>query len=100
MTRLRIAPDGTVRGLWTDEIDWPSLGRSSVRRASHVEYCDRRQQWYVRAARPRSWVRRVLQRALGRRCGEVLFWAKTRPEALAWEQQHYEPGAAGWLGEA
>jgi hypothetical protein len=52
--KLRIAPDGTVRGLWDDRIDWPSLGRVSVRRASHVEYCDRRQMWYVRRAQPRS----------------------------------------------
>ena len=100
MTRLRIAPDGTVRGLWTDEIDWPALGRSSVRRASHVEYSDRRQQWYVRAGRPRSWIRRVLQWALRRPCGEVVHRAKTREEALAWEQDHYQPGGPGWLGEA
>ena len=100
MTRLRITPDGTVRGLWTDEIDWPSLGRSSVRRASHVEYCDRRQQWYVRAGRPRSWGRRVLQWALRRPFGEVLRWAKNREEALDWERDYYEPGGAGWLGEA
>ena len=97
MTKLRIAPDGTVRGLWTDEIDWQSLGRSSVRRASHVEYCDRRQQWYVRAARPRSWIRRVQQWAVGRPCGEVLLWANTRQEALAWEQRHYGPGGPRWL---
>jgi hypothetical protein len=38
--KLRIAPDGTVRGLWDDAIDWQSLGRVSVRRASSVEFDD------------------------------------------------------------
>ena len=96
MTKLRIAPDGTVRSLWTDEIDWPSLGRSSVRRAAQVEYCDRRQQWYVRAGQPRSWVFRLLQRVLHRPFGDVLHWARTRKQALAWEQIHYQPGGPGW----
>lgn len=27
MTTIRIAPSGTVRGLWTDEINWQSLER-------------------------------------------------------------------------
>ena len=50
MTRIRIAPDGTVRGLWTDEIDWTFLGQTTVARASHVEFCERRQLWYVQAS--------------------------------------------------
>ena len=98
MTKLRITPDGCVRGLWTDEIDWPSIGRVSVRRASHIEFCDRRQMWYVRAGRPKSRVRRLLQVMLHRPFGEVLRWARSRAEALKWELAHYEPGGAGGLG--
>ncbi len=94
--KIRITPEGTIRGLWDDQVDWPSLGRVSVHRASRVEFCDRRQMWSVRAGRPRSWVFRLLQRVLHRPFGEVLHWAKTRQVALAWEQVHYQPGGPGW----
>ena len=94
--KLRITPDGTVRGLWTDYIDWPGIGPVSVTRASHVEFCGRRQMWYVQAGRTRHALRRILQAVTGRPFGEILHWAKTREEALAWEQAHYEPGGSGW----
>jgi len=96
MTRLRIVSDGTVRGLWNDDIDWRHLGHVSVRRASHVEFCDRRQQWYVQVSRPRSISRRFLQWAIGRPFGEILHWAATRRAALAWEKKHFGPGGLGW----
>ena len=96
--KLRIMPDGTIRGLWDDAMDWPILGRISVRRASHVEFCPRRQQWYVQSGRPRSWWRRVLQRVLRRPFGEVLHWAATRSSALTWEREHFAPGGPGWPG--
>ena len=57
--KLRINPDGTVRALWSDTVEWQLLGPVSVRRASHVEFCDRRQMWYVQAGRPTSWLRRI-----------------------------------------
>ena len=94
--RLRITPDGTVQGLWTDYVDWPALGQVSVRRASHVEFCGRRQQWYVRASRARNALRILLQAVTGRPFGEILHWAGTRHAALAWERRYYEPGGAGW----
>ena len=94
--KLRITPDGTITGLWSDAVDWNSLGRVSVHRASHVEFCDDEQKWYVRAGRPRSWLRRIIQLALGQPTGEILHWAKAREEALAWESRHYEPGGSGW----
>jgi hypothetical protein len=47
--KLRIATDGTVRALWNDRIDWQSLGRLAVRRASSVEFHDSIQKWVVRA---------------------------------------------------
>lgn len=94
--KLRITPDGTVHGLWDDAIDWASLGRVCVRRASHVEFGEEQQMWYVRAARPRSALRRMAQRLCGRPFGEILHWANTRDEALAWERRYYEPGGPGW----
>ena len=96
MTKLRIAPDGTVRSLWTAAVDWGSLGRVSVRRASYVEFCSRKQKWYVQAGEPRSSLRAILQKLTGRPCGEILFQTKTREDALAWEQGHFEPGGPGW----
>jgi hypothetical protein len=94
--RLRIAPDGTIRALWDDGIGWSSLGRVYVRRASHVEFCHRKQLWYVRAGRPGTRIRRVLQWILHRPFGEILHWASSRDEALAWERTHYQPGGRGW----
>ena len=96
MIRLKISPDGTVRGLWDDQIDWPSLGLVSVTRASHIEFCDRRQMWYVQAGRPRSALRRIVQAVFRRPFGEIVHWAGTREEALRWEQQHYGIGGPGW----
>ena len=96
--KLRITPNGTVRGLWDDGVDWPSLGRVSVHRASHVEFCPRRQQWYVQNGQPRTWLRRALQRLLWRPCGEILHWARSREDALAWEREYFAPGKPGWPG--
>lgn len=42
-----IDPGGLVRGLYTDEVDWPALGPLRVTRASTVEFDERRQGWVV-----------------------------------------------------
>jgi hypothetical protein len=52
--------------------------------------------WYVRDGQPKRWMRRLLQRALGRPFNEILHWATSRDEALAWERTHYQPGGQGW----
>jgi hypothetical protein len=83
--KLCIARDGAVRGLWTDDIELHSSGSVSVRRASHVEFCRRRQMWYVRIVRPCGTLRRVFQFVVRRPCGEFLHWAVSRSDALAWE---------------
>ena len=96
MTRIRIAPDGVVRALWTDEIDWPSLGQATVERASHVEFCPRRQLWYVRDGRALHALRAALQFVLRRPFGDVLHWSSSRRDALAWEHHYFSPGGPGW----
>jgi hypothetical protein len=100
MTRISIAPDGTVRSLWTDEIDWRALGRVSVRRASHVEFCPRRQLWYVRDGEARNALRAFLQIVLRRPYGEILHWAVSRSDALAWEAAYFGVGGPGWRRSA
>ena len=54
MIKLRITPDGRICGLWTDNVQLRDLGALKVRRASHVEFDDRRQCWCVREAEPGS----------------------------------------------
>ena len=72
MIKLRITPDGRIRGLWTDHIQFSNLGALKVRRASHVEFDERQQCWCVRAARPESHLRQWLHRLFGRPAGRVL----------------------------
>jgi hypothetical protein len=94
--KLRIAPDGTVRGLWTDVIDWHAISRLAVQRASSVEFEDSIQKWVVRAWRSRSRIRRFLQWLTCRPRGEILYLADTREDALRWEQEYYGVGGPGW----
>lgn len=46
--RYRIAPDGTVVTVYTDTIDLRALGHVRARRASVVEWDERRQAWTAR----------------------------------------------------
>jgi hypothetical protein len=81
MTKLRITPDGRIRGLWSDDIQLGKLGVLSVRRASHVEFDGECQHWTV---------------SLAQAPGRVLFRSSNRNDALAWEHQHFGPGGPGW----
>ncbi len=90
--RLRISADGSVHGLYDDAVDWQALGPVIVRRASHVEFCPRKQAWYVQLARPASWWRRLVQVMTGCRCGEIICWSASRTSALEWEHEHLAPG--------
>jgi hypothetical protein len=42
MIKLRITTDGRICGLWTDAVPMQDIGTVHVRRASHVEFDDRR----------------------------------------------------------
>ena len=96
MIKLRITPDGRICGLWSDDIRLSEIGALKVRRASHVEFDNRRQCWCVREAEPSSAVRQWLQRLLGCRMGRVFHRAMTRTSSLAWEHRHFQPGEPGW----
>ncbi len=96
MNRLRITPDGRIRGLWTDAVDFTGIGRTAVRRASHVEFDGRLQKWFVREAIPRVWWRWLLQLLIRQPCGRVLHRSARRADALAWEAEHFGPGGDNW----
>lgn len=96
MIKLRITPDGCICGLWTDDVQFRDLGTLKVRRASHVEFDDRRQCWCVREVRPGTRLRRWLQWLFGRPTGRVLHRAASRSGALAWEHEHFQPGGPEW----
>ncbi len=94
--KLRISPDGIVRGLWNDDLDWRVLGQLDVRRASHVEFCSRTQSWCVTSGRSRNAFHLLLRRLLRLPARGVLFLAPTRSEALRWEAAYLGPGGPGW----
>lgn len=114
MIRLRITPDGRIRGLWTDALDWPALGRVHVARASQVEFDITRQVWVVHPAPPVArlrggiralrlllsrahWaLRGLLRRGPGRVPADALPTFQSRSAALDWEAQYFGPGGSGW----
>ena len=94
--KYRITPDGQVVGLWSDCIDWRSVGRVRAHRASHVEFDLDTQMWQVRSARRVTRLTGLLRYLLRRSDQEVLYESPSREEALAWEHAHFEPGGPGW----
>jgi hypothetical protein len=69
---LTFAPDGTVRGLYTEAVPLHELGRLSVRRASTIEFDDEAQAWTVRSPG-----------------GVELYQSSSRQECLDWERDHF-----------
>lgn len=70
---LDFAPDGTVRGLYTEVLPLASLGRLAVERASRIEFDAASQAWQVRNV-----------------AGCLLFAHPSRATCLAWESTHPE----------
>lgn len=78
--KILITANGGIEMLHDDIAELESLGRVETSRASHVEYDNERQQWYVQSAATM----------------EILHFASTRTEALAWERDYYSPDGKGW----
>jgi len=57
-----------------------TLGQVDVERASHVEFCNDMQKWYVQSAKTL----------------EILDYFDDRQKALAWEREYYSPAGDGW----
>lgn len=78
---VQVTARGGVRMLHDDRAGLEALGPVSTTRASHVEFDQRRQRWYVQSAR----TERIL-------ADDFL----SRAEALAWEREYYSPSGKGW----
>lgn len=81
MIALQITAEGGVQMLQDDTVDLRQFGQVHMERASHVEFSDTTQLWYVESAKT----------------GKVLkddF--PTRAAALAWEKSYYSPSGEGW----
>lgn len=79
---LRIGRDGSIAMLHHDAVDLSEFGDAKITRASHVEFDNQKQCWYVQSAKT----------------GTVLKDDFTsRAEALAWEAEYYSPSGPGWL---
>lgn len=68
---MKVAPDGTVRCLWTETLPLHLLGHLDIQRACAVEFDNDAQTW------------RVIDAA-----GECLFHSLSRETCLAWEREH------------
>ncbi len=80
MISLQIGADGSVAMLQDDDLDLRQFGEVEITRASHVEFDNAKQLWFVQSAKTLKF----------------LYWAKTRIEALAWEKEWYSPNGYGW----
>lgn len=81
MISLEITAQGGVRMLQDDAVDLRELGKVKVKRASHVEFSNKTQLWYVQSAKTKKMLKADF---------------KTRAAALAWEKTYYSPSGKGW----
>ena len=71
---LLVLEDGTVVGVWNDDVPWQEIGTVvAAPRLSHVEFDADRQEWVARDAAT----------------GEVVASGPSRAEVLARERAHY-----------
>jgi hypothetical protein len=68
---LTFDTSGSGRCLYSELIDLSTVGQLQIKRASQIEFHNRRQVWEVRSLK-----------------GKVLFHHRSRAVCLAWEHQH------------
>lgn len=81
MLKMQITAQGGVQMLHDDAVDLTELGSVEMIRASHVEFDNEKQVWFVQSAK----TMKILADGF-----------KTRAEALTWEKNYYSPGGDGW----
>jgi len=77
---ILLTKDGGIQMLHDDIAELETLGRVDVERASHVEYDNAKQKWYVQSAKTL----------------EIFKYFDDRASALAWEKEFYSPKGEGW----
>ena len=70
---ITVAPDGTVRCLWTEAVPLQELGRLKLQRACSIEFDNHAQAWRVFDA-----------------MGDCLYCSPSRETCLAWERRHLD----------
>lgn len=71
---------GGIQMLHDDNAQLETLGKVDIERASHVEWDNDKQKWYVQSAKTL----------------EIFDYFDDREAALAWEREHYSPKGEGW----
>ena len=79
--RILITKNGGIEMLHDDALNLADFGTVETQRASHVEFCNIKQKWYVQSAATLK----------------ILNFFDTRTEALAWEKRYYSPDGDGWF---
>lgn len=77
---ILLTKEGGIQMLHDDIAELETLGTVAVERASHVEYDNARQKWYVQSAKTL----------------EILDYFDDRASALTWEKEYYSPKGGGW----
>lgn len=78
---LEITAEAGIRMLQSDKIDLSEFGKVKVTRASHVEFDNGSQKWFIACAAT----------------GELLADGFTsRGDAIKWEKAYFAPSGAGW----
>lgn len=72
---LSVDSDGTIRGLWTEDVPLESIGRLSMQRASHVEFNETTQLWEV-------WI-------AGKQTETPAFTSPSRQACIDWERNYF-----------
>lgn len=80
MASVLITKEGGIKMLHDDVAELESFGKVDVTRASHVEFDNDTQKWFVQSAKTL----------------EVLKFFDSRTEALDWERSYYSPKGEGW----
>ena len=78
---LEITATGGIQMLQDDTLDLCELGCVETKRASHVEFSNEKQCWFVQSAKTKE----ILKDGF-----------KNRGDAIAWEKRYYSPDGEGW----
>lgn len=78
--QIKITKFGGIEMLHDDLAEIETFGHVTTKRASHVEFDNDRQKWYVQSARTEK----------------MLGYFDTRQQALEWEKNYYSPDGQGW----